>query len=79
MNCEPRVKPELAEAIQTVEDHLRAQKESIMQDLESQVIAALMSGIPLRDLKIVEVTTWHSQSDRKANYKCVVQRKEESE
>lgn len=74
MSCKSKVCPDLAKAIQTVEDHLRAQKESVMLDLEGKMIDALMSGIALEDIEIIEHTVW-TNKNRKAEYKSIVRKK----
>ena len=73
MKCESIVAPEIAKAIQAAEDHIHSQKESVHQDLMSEVIVALHSGIAIKDMRIVEVTTF--QNNRQADYQVSITRK----
>ena len=74
MKCPCHVTPSKAEAIQIVEDHLRAHREAVMADLEYAVLKALMSGIPMRELEIIEHTRW-TDRHREADYHVTVRRK----
>jgi len=67
MKCSTKLDPAHAEAIQIAHSHLLAHKEAIMDDLKTAFIKAILSGIELKNIKIVETTTWSNQ-ERKADY-----------